>query len=457
MLVPELERCIGIEVYATSSRGVDGVIRQRVEDFVVEEVLVDGSRAQKNHFPDQVLDSSSTHNQYLICVLVKQGWDTFLALKTIAKQLGISPKQIQIAGIKDAQAVTAQHITLKGISIEEAQKIQIKDIKLCPVGYYRHELSSYYLLGNYFQITIRAIPHSKSRVERRMTKTLKQLKMMGGVPNFFGHQRFGTIRAITHLVGKAIVHGNFKKAAMLYLAQPSPHEHPKSREARQQLQKTQDFHQALKNFPKQLRYERWMLKHLTNNPQDFIGAFRRLPRGLRRLIPQAYQSYLFNRFLSRRIEEELPLNTAEVGDYLVSVERCGRPMLRMHRITTTENVAEINEAVHAGKMRLALPIIGFKQHPSQGIQGSMEQQILEQEDVAMEDFKIEALPEMSLPGRLRATLVPLNSFSVKETSQDQVNPSKIRTEVSFMLYRGSYATVVLREFMKPRNVIESGF
>ena len=461
MFVPKLEKFLGIEVYATSSWGVGGVIRQYVEDFVVEEVLVDGSKAgmpeSESQIEHKALGSSTVRNHYLLCVLAKRNWDTFLALNAVAKQLGISTKHIQIAGIKDAKAVTAQYITVEGVSAEEVQGVQVRDIEVYPVGYFRSKLSSYYLLGNHFHVTIRAISHSKSKIKRRVTKTIKELEAIGGVPNFFGHQRFGTIRPITHLVGKAIVQGNFKKAAMLFLAKPSPHEHPESQQAREQLSKTQDFKQSLKNFPKQLVYECWMLKHLAGKPEDFTGAFRKLPKKLRRLFPQAYQSYLFNKFLSKRIQKGLPLNGAEVGDYVMNVERSGLPILKMREIVNTETVTEINKAIQAGKMRLAMPMIGFKQHSSKGIQGEIEKQILEEEGVAMENFRIEVMPEISLRGELRATIVPLNNFLPKENSRDFANPSKHKVEVDFMLYRGSYATIVLRELMKPRNPIKAGF
>ena len=42
--VPEIEKLLGIEVYATKTAGIGGVIRESVEDFVVEEVL--GGRLQ---------------------------------------------------------------------------------------------------------------------------------------------------------------------------------------------------------------------------------------------------------------------------------------------------------------------------------------------------------------------------------------------------------------------------
>jgi tRNA pseudouridine13 synthase len=381
----------------------------------------------------------------------------FQALKVIADQLGISPKQIHFAGIKDAKAVTAQHVTVEDVTAEEIQKIQIKDIEIRPIGYFRSNLSSYFLFGNNFHIAIKAINHPKFAIKKRITKIIDELETIGGVPNFFGHQRFGTTRPITHLVGKAIVKRNFKKAVLLFLAKPSPHEHPESREARKQLQATQDFKQALRIFPKQLHYERLMLRHLAKKPEDYVGAFRRLPIKLRELFPQAYQSYLFNKFLSRRISFGLPLVRAEVGDYVVNVERSGLPMLAMHKIVRAEALTEINKAIEAGKMRLAIPLVGFRQHTSLGVQGEIEKQILEEEGINQESFKISAMPEITARGELRTAITPLNNFSLNEIMKDSTNPAKHEAKLSFTLYRGSYATALLREIMKPSNPIKAGF
>jgi tRNA pseudouridine13 synthase len=458
LFVPKLEKMMGIEVYATNSLGVGGVIRRFVEDFVVEEVLVDGSKAKiAKSAEHQVLGSSVAKDKCLLCVLVKRNWDTFQAVRAVAEQLGINTWQIHIAGIKDAKAVTAQHITVEGVLAEDIQRVDVKDIEIRPVGYFRNKLSPYYLLGNNFTITINAINHSKSTTKKRITKTIQELKTLGGVPNFFGHQRFGTTRLITHQVGKAMVKGNFKKAAMLFLARPSRHEHPESRQAREEIRATQGFKHALQIFPKQLRYERLMLRYLTDKPDNFAGAFRRLPIKLRELFPQAYQSYLFNKFLSMRIASGLPLDRAKVGDYVVNVERSGLPMLTMHKIASTETLTEINKAIKEGKMRLAVPLIGFRQRPSPGVQGEIEKQILEEEGVTPENFKIKAMPEIASRGELRTATTPLNNFSLEETSHDSADPPKYKVKVSFMLYRGSYATIILRELMKPRNPIKAGF
>jgi tRNA pseudouridine13 synthase len=456
--VPRIDKLLGIDVYATETPGIGGVIRQSVNDFVVEEVLVDGSRAKINKATEsRVLGASPSRQRYLLCVLVKRNWDTFIAIKNIAKQLGISQEQIHMAGIKDAKAITAQHITIEYGSMEDVSRINVKDIEVRPVGYFRDKLSPYYLLGNNFDIRIKAINLAESTIEKRIAGTIEELEAIGGIPNFFGHQRFGTTRPITHLAGKAIVKGDFEEAVMLFLAQPSVYEHPSSRQARRELHSKQDFKQALQNFPKQLRYERLMLNHLVEKPDDFIGAFKRLPIKLQALFVQAYQSYLFNRFLSERIRNGFALNTAEVGDYMVNVERSGLPMIKTGKMADAATLAETNESIKTGKMRIALPLVGIKQRFSQGVMGQIEKQILEAEGIKTENFKIDAIPMISGRGELRAIVSPIKNFRVHNISRIADNLKEHQAELEFMLLRGSYATVLLREIMKPHNPISAGF
>ena len=458
MPVPKIDELLGIKVYATETSGVGGVIREAVDDFVVEEVLVDGSKATiEKAGAHQVLGTSHIKQQYLLCILVKRNWDTFIALRNIAKQLGISQKQIHIAGIKDAKAITAQHITIENCSLEDASKVHINGIAIHPVGYFRDKLSPYYLLGNNFAIKIKTIKCSGSTVEQQITETAETLDAIGGIPNFFGHQRFGTKRPITHLVGKAIVGGDFEEAAMLFLAKSSVHEHPASRQARTELRSTRDFKQALQNFPKQLHFERLMLRHLVEKSEDFVGAFRRLPVKLQELFVQAYQSYLFNRFLSERVKNGFSLGRAEVGDYVVNVERSGLPMFHTAKVVNSENVAEVNKSVKAGRMRVALPLIGSKQKLSKGAMEQIERQILKEEDIQTGNFRIHAIPDMRRGGGLRAIVTPVKNFKLNSVSACAASQRAHQVDLSFMLLRGSYATVLLREIIKPNDPIMAGF
>ena len=452
-----LDKQLGIEVYATKSLGVEGAIRKAVDDFVVEEALVDGSKASVNGtVPSKVLGSSLQRQRFLLCILVKRNWDTLIAVKNVAMQLAIDQRRIQIAGIKDAKAVTAQHVTIEDALMEDAAKVNIIDLQIHPVGYLRDALSLYYLLGNQFTINIKSIPLDENTVKTRITQVQEEIDSLGGIPNFFGHQRFGTTRPITHYVGKALVNGNFEEAAMLFLAKPSVHEHPSSRQARQELQSTKNFKQALENFPKQLRFERLMLNHLVDYRDDFVGAFQRLPVKLQEMFVQAHQSYLFNRFLSGRLKLGYSLSRAEVGDYVVDVERSGLPVTKMAKMVTLESVMGINEQVKAGKMRIALPIVGVKQKLSQGVMGEIEKEVLEEEGIKLESQEINECSRMGGRGGLRVAITPLKDFEVQNISPIEVGGG-CQVKLSFMLFRGCYATVLLREIMKPLDPLSAGF
>ena len=459
MNVPALDKELGINVYATDVAGIGGAIRNSPEDFKVEEVLVDNSVAYIDGFNERpALGASSGQLPYLLCVLVKRNWDTFLAIKNIAKQLGIDQKRISIAGIKDAKAVTSQHIAIRNVTAEAVKKIDVRDIVVRPIGYFRDELSPFYLLGNRFTITITSIPLSNTKIRRRISQTLKGLEEFGGIPNFFGHQRFGTTRAITHRVGKALVSAKTREAAMLFLSEASLYEHPESRTARKELQSDGDFERALLDFPKQLRFERLMLRYLSQNPKDFEGAFQRLPVKLQALFVQAYQSYLFNRFLSERIQNGLPLSAAEPRDFVVRLGRSGLSVDRTGVPICKELFAEVNLAIKNGRMGVALPLVGFKQRLSEGKMGSIEARVLRQENLTSSSFRVPQIPGIGARGGLRRIISPLRDFVISERFQADLEPEKkSKIMLSFMLLKGSYATVLLREIMKPQDLLKAGF
>lgn len=451
MAVPDVDKLLGMDAYVTKTKGIGGQIKESADDFIVEEVLVDGSKASATaEAPSRVLGSSPQRQPFLLCLMVKRNWDTLIATKNIAKALGVDPARVQFAGIKDAKALTAQYLTIQNVCADDIAKIDIKGIKVVPVGYIREMLSLFYLLGNNFTITAKNITLPQSDAETLIEQTFQELAKVGGIPNYFGHQRFGTTRPITHLVGKALSQGNFEEAAMLFLANPSLHEHAQSRNARQQLQETRDFKAAADNFPRQLRYERMMLTHLAENPSGYVGAFRRLPQKLLGLFLQAHQSYLFNRFLSERIKRGLPLNEAVVGDFVVGVERSGLPMPSMEKMVTTENLVQVNASIKAGKLRVALPIVGLRQRLSGGVMGEIEREVLASEGLGDKAVWLNELSRVGGKGSLRPAVAPVKDFKVNSFADGRV-------QFSFMLLRGCYATVLLREIMKPQNPLSAGF
>ena len=454
--VPNIEAGIGIEVYVSKTRGIGGVIKRSVEDFIVEEILLNGLRASIHLEENRV--RLADHGRYLICVLVKRGWDTLLAIENIAKMLDISTDRIGFAGIKDANAITAQYISIGGIPIEKIFRINLENIWIKPLGYANEEISPKNLFGNKFTIMVNSINLKETTVLKRVKKIMEEITDFGGLPNFFGHQRFGTIRSITHVVGKHIIKGDFKSAALAFLAQESPFESPGIKRLRREIRETMNFRKTLRKFPEKFVYERLMLEHLSKKPNDFIGALNRLPLNLRKLFVQAYQSFLFNKFLSERIRLGVSLKEAQIGDYVLKLDEHGLPLKKAVKVEAN-NLSSINQEVRRGKMALALPLVGLKQPLSEGLQGEIEREVLEIEDIRPEDFRNPLKIKVNAFGNLRTAVTKIMNFNF-EILKDKRERSKNSVKFRFTLHRGAYATILLREFMKPpndRRLIKSGF
>ena len=445
MKAPELERQIGLEVYATSTEGVGGRIRQLLGDFSVREVLLDGSKAPLEPPRGPVGGRGS----FLLCSLVKEGMDTLEAVRRLVKALGIPDGLISFAGLKDARAKTAQFLTVRGARPEILSQLGIRGLYVIPLCFRTEPLGPGELAANEFDITIRTIELARGAVLGRLDAVLSELAEFGGLPNFFGHQRFGTARPITHLVGRELVRGNVKKAVELFLTYAGPGEGPRTIEARSYLADTWDLKGFLSLLPRGLYYEHAMAKHLLEKPGDFHGALRLLPLRLRRLFVHAYQAYLFNRFLSKRIAYGLPLAEARPGDWLIELDERGLPTSRAIKVISTSKTGK--------GLVLALPLPGFRQELSSGAQGEVEKTILEEEGVRPEDFKVRVMPELASPGWLRPALVRPDMLRAPEVLDDGLNPGHRALRLCFRLPRGSYATVLLREIMKPEDVLKAGF
>jgi tRNA pseudouridine13 synthase len=431
MQVPEIEKQIGINIYSTDTDGLGGQLRQEVEDFIVKEVT--------NREEGQ-------EGKYLILELIKRDWDTHHLTRTLAKILQISQKRISVAGTKDKRALTTQKISIFDVDAPEIEKIHLKDVELKVLGRSRKSVELGDLWGNDFIITIRNIAHSPEETGKLLEKTTNEILVQGGVPNFFGIQRFGSVRPVTHLVGKAIVEGNFEKAALLYIAEPFPDEPEETKKARQFVKETRDFKDGLKTYPLRLGHERAMMNHLIANPDDFAGAFLVLPKNLYRMFVHGYQSYIYNTILCRRIEKGLPLNQAFEGDIVCFKNEFGLPDSSKTEEVKAETVTAMNRLIKRNRAFIAAPLPGYDTEFASGIPGEIEQAVLEEFKVPLPDFNIEEIPEMSSKGTRREILLQVEpKFKVDE---DDLNPGKSKSVLEFMLPKGSYATTVLREYMK---------
>ena len=402
--------------YLSEKPGIGGKIKVFPEDFIVIE---------------EPLPSIFEGKRHAIFLVKKRNWDTMTAVKEIAKRAGISHREIGFAGTKDRHALTYQYISVPAEARDKVESLRIKDIELTFTGYGRF-IKLGHLLGNRFRIIVRDV--NENALER--TKEIVHgLREKGGFPNYFGYQRFGEKRVVNHLIGKLLLLGKFDEAARLFLGYADGS--MEGDEARRNFWETGDVDRALEEFPRFLRYERTLL-YTYKKTGSWKKAFLSLPLPIMRIFIHSYQSYLFNLYLARRIEE-MPLNEALVGDIVVQVKG-GIPYRdRTYRVTET-NKDFVNGKIRRGEAMVSGPLFGFAMRKAKGLPGELEREILGEEGIGLEVFK--RLPKpLSEPGGRRELLIRPLGLTYGYISGTGMC-------FRFFLPKGVYATSVLREIMK---------
>ncbi len=416
MKVPKLDEFIGMRVYWSPYPPVKAKLRQEANDFVVKEVLQDGLMASPT-------EGEIKRERYALLVLEKTGESTLDVLEELSRKTGIPIEEIGVAGLKDKRAHTFQFITIPQRFLDRLKNVDLTNACLYPRAGVPFHLSSAHMLGNEFRITLRDVNPSETPILREHAKKLSLF------PNFFGYQRFGVIRPISHIVGKRILSGDYKGAVIDLLCRTFEGEPPPHKEARKRLYEERDFKEALKYFPKKLRAERKVLYHLSKNPRDFVGALRRLGKYLLNLFVEAYQSYLFNLSLSFRIERGFSLFLPLPGEPVFKYGKWEFP---------------------------AIKVVGYATTLRNTVQDLLIKEILEEENVETTSFKVKDFPEIRARGWLRCSVALAEDLTISE-KDDELNPGKKKLTLRFFLMKGSYATVFLRELIKPEDPAILGF
>jgi len=398
-VIHDLDTQIGISVYSTSFTGIGGKIRITPEDFEVSEII---SEKSQNSINDQ--------DGYAVYKLKKKKIDTNHALSDIFRKKGIRLKAL---GLKDASAVTEQFVCSgnkgKGIDIFTTEKYSLEKI-----GHVNKPLSKKDMIGNHFKITI-----------SECTKDLSSFIEYEKILNFYGYQRFGSKRPVTHLIGKAILQRDFSKAVDLVLAFTSNYDSKENTEIREKLIDRENYKKYLNEIPFQMDIERIVLKEMIEHDDSF-KAIRAIPLSLRRFYIQAYQSFIFNQSLSLAFSDGENLFDAQSGDVCFDFKGI---------------IGKFSQGLN---QKLALPFVGYSYYKKTRFDYQISA-ILQQEEITPKDFFIKEMQEVSNEGGFRQAAIHCTDYSFTDDT------------VEFSLSRGSFATILLREIMKPENPILSGF
>lgn len=420
------ESDIGMRYYLTDCPGTGGRLKKTAQDFVVREI---------SNAPAEV-----PSGRYTIADVTTTNWETNRLIRLLARTMRISRERIGFAGTKDKRAVTTQKMSFE-CEPNRLDNIGLKDISVSGIYCSNRPIRMGDLLGNSFEITVRDCESDRDSIESTVVSVTDAVKSIGGFPNYFGVQRFGTSRPVTHIVGERIVRGDIEGAVEAYLCLPSEFEEEDVQNAREAFRRCNGDYSAIDfELPKIMGFESILIDHLRRRPGDFIGAISEMPSNLQMMFTHAYQSYLFNLMLSGRMEHGMPLNSPVVGDTVIPVNAEGVPDHDGPVTVTAKNMRLVERQVAKGRAFVAITVFGSDGMFSEGEMGEIERKIVDDEGLSKDDFIVPGLAHCSAKGNWREILCTVNDLSHHILDDGY--------RMGFSLSKGNYATCLMREFLK---------
>jgi len=418
-----------MEFYGTSTPGVAGRVKSSPEAFRVSEI-------SNYPIPDP-------RGAYTILRVESRDWEQHELGQAIARRLGLPAASVQWAGTKDRRAVADRLFSYRGAP--PANDLGLPRVTVREAYTARDGLVLGRHFGNAFEIRVDELTVPVPAALDRFRATEHELRGVGRWPNFFGPQRFGEVRPVTHEVGRLVVRGDIAGAVDTYLVARSPGVPDRDGDAaRATYGATHDAARALREFPMPYRFERSILERLVKgDPPE--RAFRALGRELRLLFVHAYQALVFNRWLSRRVAAGLPLDRPTAGDHLLRIGRDGTVRSQEGIPVTGDNLAECTDLVARGGAWVAGPLVGYDTPDPGGPVGALLTGLLDEEGVRRDMFRVPACPEVASKGAWRPAVLPVPPVGLSPAEPDAVL-------FRFALPKGAYATVFLREFLKIGSV-----
>lgn len=386
--------------------GTGGLFKETPEDFLVEEIPL--------YLP-------CGEGEHTYAVIEKRGITTLEAIRRLCRATGAPERDTGYAGMKDARGITRQTVSLPRVTPAELLGAQIPGIRVLTAERHRNKLRLGHLAGNRFLIRLReTVPDAADRA-----RAIFDVLARRGIPNRFGEQRYG-IQGNSHLMGRAMLAGDWRGAVDLLMGDPAKVEGERWRSAIEAYRRD-DLVGSLDLFPGHCRTERDVLQRLIKRPDDFERAFHGVHPRLKKLYLSAFQSFLFDQVLEARLpaidrvmEGDLAWKHDNGACFLVTDAKAEAPRAERFEISPTG------------------PLFGCRMTSPEGEPAALEKSLLDATGLTPAAFNLAG--GLRMEGERRPLRVPLGEPELSCEDEDLV--------LRFLLPRGSYATAVLREVMK---------
>jgi tRNA pseudouridine13 synthase len=390
--------------------GIGGSIKERPEDFFVQEIP---------------LYEPSGQGEHVYCEIEKIGVTTFDAIDRVARALNVDARDIGYAGLKDANAISSQILSILGVTESAVMGLHLPKMNVKWAARHGNKLRLGHLRGNRFAVKIR---HVTPTDVVKLTPLVRRLQERG-MPNYFGEQRFGR-RGNNHLLGAALLRGDDEAAIKLLLGTPDPAlDDPHQQAARRAFDRG-DLAASMKHWPRASGTERRILARLIKTKKP-AAAVRAVDQRIRRLWISSLQSEVFNAIVARRIQsidKLLPGDLAEKHD--------NGAVFRVQDVSVEQPRCEVFEISPTG------PLLGYRMTAPEADALQIEEETFATRGIRAADFRVAG--RLKVKGARRSLRVRPTDVELA-AGVDEHGP---HITAAFSLPAGSFATVFLRELMK---------
>lgn len=402
--------------------GIGGSIKQRPEDFLVEELPQYDPCGEGEH---------------LYLFVEKKNLSTFEMIDLVAAHFGVQRHAVGYAGLKDKAAITRQVVSVHapGKKIEDFPMLTHDRLGVLWADYHTNKLRPGHLRGNRFSIRVRGTQPTNAVRAHRVLEMLESK----GAPNRFGEQRFG-VNGANHLLGRALVRFQFEEAISLLLG-PNPLDPDRATASRRAFA-AGDLRAALIENPRHARTEDRALRSLIRgrSPRETMLA---ADESSRKFFLSAFQSAVFNAVLDERLRCG---SLAELRPGDLAFKHDNRAVFAVD----DPIAAAPDTAARLTKIEISPsgPMWSATMLRAAGETDAREIAALENFGVTPDELGVFATKTRGmLEGARRPLRVPVIEPAV-EGGVDEHGPY---VRCAFELPRGSFATVVLREIIKPTD------
>jgi tRNA pseudouridine13 synthase len=354
---------------------------------------------------------------YSVYRLEKRFWNTLDVITHLEQRHGL--RKLSRAGLKDRYAQSVQFLSLPG---RGPRQIIEKNYTLRLAGMADEPVSRDVLLGNSFQVTLRALTDDESSA---ILAALPKVNRFG-FPNYYDEQRLGSARHGHGFIARRLIAGHFNGALRLWLGTPSAADDTQMRRRKTAIEEHWgDWPRILELAPPEGQAA---IRHLSVNPKDFKGAIYLIPRNLLELFVNAYQAWLWNEILAALLAElKIPLRRLE------------------YSLGTLAFYDELNPTDAKYLSKLVIPAPGPDAEFASERAARVTNRVLAREGLSLDQLELKLrIRGVFFKAYARQAVVTPERLKASQPEPDDLYPGRKKLVLSFFLPPGCYATMLIK-------------